>query len=60
MMKSRKMRWVRHVARMGEKGIACRILVGKPQGKSPLGRKRRMWVGTTKMELREIGWDGLY
>jgi hypothetical protein len=39
-MKSRRMRWVRHVARMGEKRSAYRLLVGKPEGKRPLGRLR--------------------
>jgi hypothetical protein len=44
MFKSRKLRWVGHVARMGEKRNAYRILVGKPEGKRPLGRPRRRWV----------------
>jgi hypothetical protein len=50
-MKSR-MRWAGHVARMGEKRNACRILVGKPEGKGPLGRPRRRWVDNIKMDLR--------
>jgi hypothetical protein len=58
-IKSRRMRWTRHVARMGEKRNAYRILVGKPGGKRPLGRSRRRWVDNIKMDLREIGWDGL-
>jgi hypothetical protein len=58
MIKSR-MRWVGHVARMGEKRNAYRILVGMPEGKRPLGRSRRRWVGNIKMDLREIGWDGM-
>jgi hypothetical protein len=58
-MKSRKMRWVGHVARMGEKGNAYRIFVGKPEGKRPLGRPRRTWMDNIKMDLREIGWDGV-
>jgi hypothetical protein len=58
MIKSRKMRWAGHVARMGEKRNAYRILVGKPEGKRPLGRPRRRWVDNIKMDLREIGWDG--
>jgi hypothetical protein len=37
---------------------AYRILVGKPEGKRPLGRPRRRWVDNIKMDLREIGWDG--
>jgi hypothetical protein len=43
----------------GEKRIAYRILVGKPEGKRPLGRPRRRWVNNIKMDLREIGWDGV-
>jgi hypothetical protein len=42
----------------GEKRNAYRILVGNPEGKRPLGRLRRRWVGNIKMNLREIGWDG--
>jgi hypothetical protein len=52
------MRWAGHVARMGEKMKAYRIL-GKPGGTRPLGRPRRRWVDNIKMELREIGWDGM-
>jgi hypothetical protein len=59
MIKSRRMRWAGHVARMGEKRNAYRILVGKPEGKRPLGRPRRRWVDNIKMVLREIGWDGM-
>jgi hypothetical protein len=58
-IKSRSMRWAGHVARMGEKRNAYRILVGKPKGKKPLGRPRRRWVDNIKMDLREIGWDGV-
>jgi hypothetical protein len=46
-----------HVACRGEKTNAYRILVGKPEGRRPLGRPRRRWVDNIKMELREIGWD---
>jgi hypothetical protein len=46
------MRLAQHVARMGEKWNAYRILVGKPEGKSPLGRLRRRWVDNIKMDLR--------
>jgi hypothetical protein len=45
--------------RNGEKRNAYRILVGKPEGKRPLGRPRRRWVDNIKMDLREIGWDGV-
>jgi hypothetical protein len=55
MMKLRRMRLAMHVARMGEKRNAYRILVGKPEGKRPLGRPRRRYVGNFKMDLREIG-----
>jgi hypothetical protein len=53
------MRWEGHVARIGEKRNAYRILVGKPEEKRPLGRPRRRWVDNIKMDLREIGWDGV-
>jgi hypothetical protein len=43
---------------MGETRDAYRILVGKPEGKRPLGRPRRRWVDSIKIDLREIGWDG--
>jgi hypothetical protein len=44
---------------MGLKRDACRILVGNPEEKKPLGRPRRRWVDNIKMDLRETGWDGL-
>jgi hypothetical protein len=44
---------------MGEKRNACRIWVGKPEGKRPLERRRRMCIGNIKMDLREIGWDNM-
>jgi hypothetical protein len=56
---SRRMRWVGHVARMGEKRYAIRILVGKPEGERQLGRPRQRWDGIIKMDLREIGWGGM-
>jgi hypothetical protein len=59
MIKSRRIRWTGHVAQMGQTRKAYRILVGKPEGKRPLGRPRRRWVNNTKMDLREIGWDGM-
>jgi hypothetical protein len=59
MIKSRRMRWEGHVARMGEKRNAYMFLVGKPEGRRPLGRPRRRWVDNTKIYLREIGWGGM-
>jgi hypothetical protein len=56
MIKSRRMRLAGHVARMREKRNAYRILVGKLEGKRPLGRSRRRCVDNVKMDLREIGW----
>jgi hypothetical protein len=53
MIKSRRMRWAGHVAQMGEKRNACRLLVGK-SGKRPLGRPRRRRMDNIKMDLREI------
>jgi hypothetical protein len=52
MTKSRKMRWTGHVARRAEKRNAYRILLGKPEGKKPLGRPRRRWVDNIKIDLR--------
>jgi hypothetical protein len=51
MIKSRRMRWAEHVARIGEKRNATRILVGKPEGRRPLGRPRRRWVENIKVDL---------
>jgi hypothetical protein len=51
------MRWAGHVARIGEKRNAYRILVGRSEGKRPLGRQRRRWVNNIKMDLREVEWD---
>ena len=53
-IKSRKMRWAEHVARMGQRGGVYRVLVGKPEGKRPLGRPRRRWVDNIKMNLQEV------
>jgi PAS domain-containing protein len=53
-IKARRMRWVRHVARMGEVRGAY-ILVGRPEGRRPLGRPRSRWEDNIKMDLREIG-----
>jgi hypothetical protein len=57
MIKSIKMRWVGHVARMGEKRNTYRILVEKPERKRPLGKPTRRCVENIKMDLRETGWD---
>jgi hypothetical protein len=45
--------------KMGEKRNSYKLLVGKPEGKRPLGRQRRKWVDSIKKDLREIGWDGM-
>jgi hypothetical protein len=55
-----RIRWAGHVARMGEKRGACRILVGRPEGRRPLGRPRRRWEDNIKMDLQKMGcWHGL-
>jgi hypothetical protein len=59
MIKSRRMRWAGHVARVGAKRNAYRILVGKPEGRRPLRKPSRRWVNNIKMDLREIGWGGI-
>jgi hypothetical protein len=58
-IKSRRMRWVGHVALVGEGRGVYRVLVGRPKGKRPLGRPRHMWVDNIKLDLREIGIDGV-
>jgi hypothetical protein len=58
-IKSMRMRWAGHVARMGEKRNVYRLLVGKPGGKRPLGRPRRRWLDNIKMKLLEVGWGGV-
>jgi hypothetical protein len=55
-IKSRRMRWVGHVARMVGKRNGYRLLVGKPEGKRPLGRPRRRWVDNIRMVLGEVVW----
>jgi hypothetical protein len=54
-VKSRRMRWAGHVARMGEKRGVHRVLVGKPEGKRPLGILRRRWEDNIKMDVQEVG-----
>jgi hypothetical protein len=63
-IKSRRMRWAGHVVRMGEKSNVYRLLVGKPEGKRPLGSSRHRWIDNIKMVLLKIGvgvvdWIGL-
>ena len=63
-IKSRRMRWAGHVAHMGEGRGVYRVLVGKPEGKRPLGRPRRRWEDNIRMDLQEVGlgyedWVGL-
>jgi hypothetical protein len=58
-VKSRRMRWSGHVARMGEERNVCKVLVGKPEGKRPLGRPRRRWEYGIRMDLRENGLGGV-
>jgi hypothetical protein len=58
-VKSRRMRSAGHVACMGEKRNAYRLLVGNPEGKRPLGRPRRRWVDNITMDVGEMGWDGV-
>ena len=63
-IKSRRMRWAGHVVRMGEERGVYRVLVGKPEGRRPLGRPRRRWADNIRMDLREVGclyvdWIGL-
>jgi hypothetical protein len=58
-IKSRRMRWPEHVARTGEERKVYRVLMGKPEGKKPLGRPRRRWVDGMIMDLRETGWGNV-
>ena len=63
-IESRRMRWAGHVARMGEGRGVYRVLVGKPEGRRPLGRPRRRWEDNIRMDLQEVGlgyvdWIGL-
>jgi hypothetical protein len=55
-IKSRRLRWAGHVARMVERRGAYRALVEKPEGRRPFGRPRRRWEDNIKMGLREVGW----
>jgi hypothetical protein len=55
-IKSRRMRWAEHVARMGEERKVYKVLVGKPEEKRPLGRPRHSWENGIRMDLGGIGW----
>jgi hypothetical protein len=58
-IKSRRMRWAGHVARMGEEKNVDKVSMGKPEGKRPLGIPRRRWEDVIGMDLREIGWGSV-
>jgi len=63
-IKSRRMRWAGHVARMGEESEVYKVLLGKPEGRRLMGRPRRRWVDNIRMDLQEVGcgymdWIGL-
>jgi hypothetical protein len=58
-IKSRRMGWVEHVARMGERRDVYRVLLGKPEGKRPLGGTRLRWEDNIKMDLQEVGCGGM-
>jgi hypothetical protein len=61
LIKSRRMRWAWHVARMRERRVACRVLVGRNEGRRPLGRPRHRWEDNIKMDFQEMGlgaWTG--
>ena len=58
-VKSRRMRWAGHVARMGQGREVYRVLVGKHEGKRPLGRPRRRWEDNIKMDIQEVGYWGV-
>ena len=54
-VKSRRIRWAGHAARMEKDRVVHRVLVGKPEGKRPMGRPRRRWEDNIKMDLQEVG-----
>ena len=58
-LKSRRMRWAGHIACTRERRGVYRVLVGKPEGKRPLGRPRRRWEDNIKMDLQEVGCEGM-
>jgi len=58
-IKSRRLRWAGHIVRMGERRDVCRVLVGKPERKRPLGSPRRKWEDNIKIDLQEVGCGGM-
>jgi hypothetical protein len=58
-VRSRRMKWAGHVTGMGEKRNAYRLLMGKPEGKRPLGRPRQRWVDNIRMDIVEVGWGDM-
>ena len=58
-IKSRRMKLAGHVARMGEKRVVCRVLVGKPEGKKTTCKTTRRWEGNIKTDLQEVGFGGM-
>jgi hypothetical protein len=56
-IKSKRIRWAGHMARKGDRRSAKRVLVGRCEGKKPLGRPRRSWKDNIKMDLQEVEWD---
>jgi hypothetical protein len=56
-IKSRRLKWTGHVACMGERRGAYRVLVGKPEGRRPLGEPKHRWENNIKMDIREVGWE---
>jgi len=58
-IKWRRMRWAGHVERVGNRRGVYRVLVGKPEGKRPKGRPRRRWEFNIKMDLQEVGYEGV-
>jgi len=59
-IKLRRMRWAGHVAHMSEERVVSRVLVGKPEGKRPLGRPRCRWVENIRMDLQEVGYGYMH
>jgi hypothetical protein len=58
-IKSRRLRWTGHVALVGKRRSAYRVLVGKPEGRRPLGRSRHRWEDNMKMDFRKVEWKGM-